>query len=1719
MEIINSTSLKSTLLTNSYNSGDINSPLSYLEWKRMHIGVSEETSNEQYNSYVLQWFSNHKQKTISSQFILRQKYLYLLDQLQLFFSEEEKYKWYNQINFADDRELLLAIPFFAKRLKEISLYYLNLRKKLKNSKVKYNLVGSAKGLEQEIYTFLLENFALSGKNAEHNPSVQLNLPSFSNLRNRLTVNIEELYDNKNYFDISSTQPLSSYFNFLHASTSEYLATKGIVLSSADWAFRLFDSSITDSTFSTTFNDITSVLFEATDADTYTQFIQKYISESKYTTSYFPELTTTNVYTVSLGEGDNYFFYPYGTNSSTFSINQILPTIALSSITINGATAGDHPSNSDTIIVKYKDATKAAWLRQIDYIDSNENVEATIKRNASTFFIFPYPGYGLSGQDVEWTGSSFETNPEYNFLTAELKSAVNEAYWAQSLPADTCDPILLNNTTLVLNGAIPNKDPRFADQFYIRTDRDTDTLLPRGDAIGAWLYKITETSLPVSTVSDNVYLWPYTRINLDENFPSHLNDINFAKACNNVSIQDIPTSYFIAASSIDLADKIYKVSYYQDDASLALECAWLSGESVDIADYARSYEEGLDTFSNGEVNGYRYVKQDGFTGLFTAGEAVKFIWSQPVTVDSYQYAIGTSLEDVFKTFSHKSDCPYVTNIPKTHNLDWQNCTCKQVYHTPFGHTQSSFAAGNYFADCIFEVANQEIDSFDFGSWRDTYGRSLTDGGSNIKFAWYKTSTSNSWGGGKWVTDSGQSPFKLMPGKCYVYIRANTKTSSSAHPSYAVQYSFNSKRTTWIEAKKDPVEGTWISTGNTSLMEIFPGDFIKIERQLKTTHYVLSATSVETSLQNNKSIWSTYDTIPVNCQTISNVNISWPKDTKPFGSTDSQYPPFNFSELARVEAWSIQREEDGVMEYYKNPTQYEQTTNTNTVQFTLPLVMTTTDLFSGGVTSFAVSAENINTYNNIFDSVLFASPTTIGTYIISVTARKTDDSLVVLSSSTIPPITCVPQFLTNQHTSIAFETPSCGFLLEKRLKGWNYNKNKIDTLAEGARPYWAVLTTTKDQTTRYKSMYSWGYPNEYIDDYLPDNTPRISPIEITYGSTIQYDRKGQFLAWNQPIYFRKYAGTSQWCILSADYNQPSNFYSLYDIRKQIDPIGLARTEPTDILLSNYIEGDPLEVYYNATNSVTWDIEYQTVQSQDPAPLSAFYVAKSPWQNLTNRFNPSIAALPVLDEAYSLKDVGGYFLPQNLGASQFINRNFSVFIDTEKLTGTSITEDPNIHVGGRGFTQEEQPTVFDWTEDNQWLKESVTAGESAGSIKKSLTKILQTFVPYQSNISETALGLVTTHTKLSPWGGVGDSEWIDPYFDTSSFTGIRSVSAWANSQVIKEAKKDVESWTSDIYGNQYSIFKDLTDIPFHEHAQVGGDMWVKLNNQITLPATKVLSKTFESLAGLLPEKAYNDLYSGNIQIVNCYFNTLFIKTPSVALFVKLLFDYETQEIQTVFDDTRWILLNENVKFEKNWFFSTNKKVIILTTKFEKVGLNSLFYPCLYELDLSTTALLKVFEIRATDTQTQTLTIKDKLDCAFTYDKGHNRFLITYSGINVADNKMFFLDYYVSNDSVCRLQSCALYQDSIDLNQIAVPPLVSYHYLTAVNITANSSFAINIPASNYPNRISILNNSSVVGSISANTLVTFTGKLTAGTYNINYKLENNAGESIYCLTLYTAS
>lgn len=213
------------IIQNSTVSFNTVSPLSYNEWILQNARVAVDDSLEGYNQYIYNWYKVNEVSSLSNTLRVKADYIALLKELTLFITDEEKNLFLKEIDFTNDIDIIYAIPFFVKKLKTIALTIAARREDTKNTKFKYNLIGSTKGVETILYESLLKAFTSS------NNSTQLSInalgtafPELSSVKNDLIIEIEELYDpsaytSESYNNIYHTtiprvydNPLSEIFN-------------------------------------------------------------------------------------------------------------------------------------------------------------------------------------------------------------------------------------------------------------------------------------------------------------------------------------------------------------------------------------------------------------------------------------------------------------------------------------------------------------------------------------------------------------------------------------------------------------------------------------------------------------------------------------------------------------------------------------------------------------------------------------------------------------------------------------------------------------------------------------------------------------------------------------------------------------------------------------------------------------------------------------------------------------------------------------------------------------------------------------------------------------------------------------------------------------------------------------------------------------------------------------------------------------------------------------------------------------------------------------------------------------------------------------------------------------------------------------------------------------------------------------------------------------------
>ena len=1651
---------------------DNNSPLSYKDWYSSYSGIIPGSEYSQYNAYLVNWYNTKSNSIPNFNLELKLNYLSLLRQLQLFFNESDVESWYNQVNLNDDKELLLAIPYFARKLKDIALYYLQLREQVKKSKITYNLVGTNTGLIQQLQEQLLTGFTKRSSDEIYVPSsVWTNIPELSSVKDNLTITVEELYDDHEYFDQSTSLPVSAYYNLSSDSVNTFFTNKDIPLSAADWIYKQGNLVATNEDINTSI-DLAISLFE------------KYIGEDKYTSVVTSVSSTSEIYNIPIANTSNYFYWPVGAYKQDVSASKRYQQVALSAAGIeNIATANDTISGADVIFVKTVRGLEGAWLKYKKYDTTETNIKAYIEGNKSTIFKFPYPGYGLSAEDINWTGADLTYTANYAYLDNNIKQLVNNAYWNQDISLSGVDPVSINKTTLIESGAYASNNYTNADKIrtrYVAPAYNAEVY--SGPTNEVWLYKMQQSDIPIAPAGESVIVWPYQRIDKDAGYPDYLpSDIH--TVCQPTSLSSILLPYSTSSNVLTSADIIYKTANYGDSTSQALEAAWLSGNSY--------------SFDNNIVG----VSQPGLNLISYSSVFTKFIWEG----DDY-----TDANSVFKTLEHKPDCTFYTSASSYNQFNL--CTCHQVYFTPFGHPGNQFTDNGKLADFIAEDTSI-TDTFDLTTWTDSQGTTYT---TSSAFAWYSTQSNIGWGYGNWNAGNSKTSnkFYLRNGRPYIYYRATSPNQQTTLPELITRYSYNNNNTVWIKALKDN-NNFWYSTDIPTDMVIRPGDVL-IYNKVNSSEYRTLSTSTTTTTQatalNKGSIWSNYDYISpgLNAQNQpQTVIVSYPSNFYPPGVQNTsisaqfvQYPIIARSNILQVQ-WTLTEPVSlSSTSYFTNPN-----------QFSFNFVPLSEGLYTISLT--AITAVNIN--------APVQTPSTSGIYIFN----------------NIPSITSINYFTTTSTVELSTYTkPAPGFVINTPVYGWNYNNGQPDSISLGAKPFWAVSDTT------YIDIDKWGIPYRIVDGHNIISQPYISNLTLETGNYFEYERKyPTSFTWLQPVNHNVYANQNVWNTILINTETVSNLDDVINNTTN-ELIVLPTDIPSNISLTNIVDNEPVEICFKANNTFTWSITATpviTLTNYSTVSTVPAFNAYRPWNNLTNRFYPTFAIAATVENLYSEADKGGFFTPNNLGASTYVNTDFTATISTSSTALTSVFEDSKKRAGGRGLTKQDQPTPYtNITDNNIWLKEPVVSGPIAGTIKKSITKKYQKFVPYQSSYesnSRIQAGLILPTSRQTPWGGNQDIVWTDVANKPQSFTGVPSVSSWTNAQILKQSDKQLDTWVSDIFGNQYGLYKNIKNLDPYSSKQTFGDLWVRKNSQFVSPASQSLSGVINTYYNT---SIFDELTGTGIKKMDVFFDTLYIETSGAILLEDLKYDYETDNIYSITDNARFLSLAMPVspslsreisganlnsytfaKAGETWFFPEEKYVIVSVCGLQ----NNILTPALYKLDLNTKNFIKIFPISSDDINSintlTSLSIFQIESPILTYDPIKKEFVMSILAQANSYNSFYnstrrldhIIEFTIKNLPNTILDTITIYKPE---NTLSSPPAVTNSNLQ-INVPSNLTFTYQINANNLPTSYNLTTSTSW---LTLNNLGVLSGTPVAiGNYYIPFGVSNSVGTTYYTVNINVTS
>lgn len=1425
-------------------------PFTFKQWLYRSRAIKKGFEYEEYNNYVKNWHGvKEKQSDIATK--IKADYIAFIRSLSIFFTEEEKQKFNDEFDLNEYLNVEEIIPHCARKLRDIMIYYQHKREAIKRAKLKYNLVGTSTAIERMLHDYLLRAFTKHGKYIKINdPDLYNMLPELSPLNTTLEIKVDELYDDTDYMDKTPELEAFDYFGEPSEESEKFYNEMGYSKDEVNWLLgNGFASVVGNNPFSEIADASTDSiealylkLMESLSANQNTvdlpasayidfdksntieyyqkELTKKYLGESQYMVSGGYYVDKYIDLSFDLEAGNNWISFPSGEGDFERSTVKIVP-IPLSGTTLIENTKAKGSSSyidADKVFLLYGDHVEGAWLKDTTNDFTPETMICNIYANKPFSFKFPYSDFGLSGEDIDWSGPGFDNSDQTIYtLTESERNGILNAYWNTN-GEYSCRSIPLNKTTLVECGAIAGTYYNESDRISIREGQDPHDSEPNGVYTGkideAFLYKVLSSDIPVAPGRNYIY-WPYQNTTID-------GDVSLVKGgCSETcltasgwkSIYGSRAGYGLFDSDI-----IYKLD--GPDGS-PIECAFLSG--VPFTNLSAAKHSNPVEFADWNETSWTA----GATGCFQVSRYGKcepnayftFIWLDE----------DTPIDDVVFHIEHQPDCPYLSqkkyslfdNHPENLQPDagynfkeWQKCSCGAIRYSPFGHPGKKFEDFLGYADCIFADTTFPL-PFDKNTWfgldKQPNGnyRSYLD---SEDFGWYQLTGTDQvepdigWGKGKWrcgANGTNPNPFILKKGVQYKYYRSGMGHSDSdiidgtvapiiiTHKQSKKVMNFSAP--VWMKAVMDS-DGNWNPTSAESDMIIRADDTIVYDH-IETEWWCITGNENTYEWDEEEEIdpyrdedwlpFVDYNVVPVSTTIVS---ARWPRITLEGNST--------FPIRGEVDAvrWTID---------YSGINAGGQVTRLCSVDE--PIFFTSVNPGNVNITAEGFTNRNVTgsgesivlTFGEEYKKVSGASA--------SFKIKFVEPEKIHLTSASVDTYTVTAETI--------------GFPLNIGLSGWDYDRKtfmdpaiKTETSAQGARPIWVVGSNEDDHITHNKAIAKWGGGIRFVNDYIPIMQPEISTVALSAYSPVTYITSSP-IEWKQPIELDLPEVDRRWCKLEIDMNKVHNITGELAKTDFRELIAKPSDDTSEMLLQARVDGDDVTLNYWANNSFTWEERIQDT-TDGMAPTGGEYKdfayvpyvsATRPWANMSSRHYPTVAVAPVMDNLYFKQDVGGYVIPQYLGASVALGKNTRMTIDTENRTSANDGEtmtDMDTYAQDNGLslvTNNSHVKIEQY--DPTWMKSAMVNGQNAGYIKEASST--QQFMPYQTTVESrnlNNLGIMRNGDLGDPWRGDRDMDWISDRYDIH-FTKQLPIAAVRKTYVNTDK---INEWTSDIYGYSYGILK---------------------------------------------------------------------------------------------------------------------------------------------------------------------------------------------------------------------------------------------------------------------------------------------------------------------------
>ena len=186
---------------------DLSGPFSFIEYLDYAQILDNSTQNvNNYKNYLTEWDSTNLNTRNTETNTIREQFIILFKDINENYTTVEEKRYLTTIDFNSEENLSIALPFFAKKIKEICIYY---KQKRSNYLRDLNVIdarGSKAGVESFIKNAIVDLFF--GDQSSTNLAQTLSL---SAMQENLEIGIEEGFDIYNdIFDTDSSKPTIFY---------------------------------------------------------------------------------------------------------------------------------------------------------------------------------------------------------------------------------------------------------------------------------------------------------------------------------------------------------------------------------------------------------------------------------------------------------------------------------------------------------------------------------------------------------------------------------------------------------------------------------------------------------------------------------------------------------------------------------------------------------------------------------------------------------------------------------------------------------------------------------------------------------------------------------------------------------------------------------------------------------------------------------------------------------------------------------------------------------------------------------------------------------------------------------------------------------------------------------------------------------------------------------------------------------------------------------------------------------------------------------------------------------------------------------------------------------------------------------------------------------------------------------------------------------------------